>query len=190
MPFSVSRSSQLPRWLSSYTISYLACGPVFGVNHIVKQLSTAPGHLFFRKLSRRSAAALGLLSVLALVLLGSPSGASAHEPHECPDGLPDAPAVSAHVEQALITNGTLSFTEIFDLGADLFEVVFNVCDGQGRPSTTGTGDKREPNQPAFTRISSPDSNACAGCHNQPRNGGGGDFVANVFVLAQALDPVT
>src|SRR5262249_6852904 len=31
---------------------------------------------------------------------------------------------------------------------------------------------------------------CAGCHAQPRSGGAGDFVANVFVLAQALDPVT
>ena len=162
----------------------------FHWRRLIKQLSTAPGHLFLRKLSRRSASTLGLLSVLALVLFGGPSGASAHEPHECPDGLPDAPAISGHLDQALITNGTLSFTDIFDAGKDLFEVVFNVCDGQGRPSTTGTGNIREPNQPAFTRISSPDSNACAGCHNQPRNGGGGDFVANVFVLAQALDPVT
>jgi hypothetical protein len=45
-------------------------------------------------------------------------------------------------------------------------------------------------QPAFVRTSGPDSSACAGCHSQPRAGGGGDFVANVFVLAQARDPVT
>ncbi|HNB54831.1 MAG TPA: di-heme oxidoredictase family protein, partial [Anaerolineales bacterium] len=58
------------------------------------------------------------------------------------------------------------------------------------PATTGGGLKREPDEPAFSRISAPDSNACAGCHNQPRSGGGGDIVANVFVLAQTLDPIT
>src|SRR5262249_20586686 len=69
---------------------------------------------------------------------------------------------------------------------------FNVCDGQGRPAATGaaTPTKRVPDQPAFIRTSAPDSNSCAGCHNQPRVGGSGDFVANVFVLAQTLDPVT
>jgi Di-haem oxidoreductase, putative peroxidase len=44
--------------------------------------------------------------------------------------------------------------------------------------------------PRFTRISGPDANSCAGCHNQPRPGGAGDFVANVFVLAQNQIPVT
>ena len=48
---------------------------------------------------------------------------------------------------------------------------------------------RTPDQPAFIRTSAPDANACAGCHMQPRSGGGGDFVVNVFVLAQALAPV-
>jgi hypothetical protein len=42
----------------------------------------------------------------------------------------------------------------------------------------------------FSRTSGPDASSCQGCHNQPRSGGGGDFVANVFVLAQTLDPVT
>ena len=37
----------------------------------------------------------------------------------------------------------------------------------------------------FNRISGPDSNSCAGCHNVPAIGGGGDVVANVFVLGQA-----
>jgi hypothetical protein len=45
-------------------------------------------------------------------------------------------------------------------------------------------------QPAFIRTSGPDASSCLGCHAQPRSGGGGDFVANVFVLAQTLDPVT
>ena len=45
-------------------------------------------------------------------------------------------------------------------------------------------------QLAKLRTSAPDSDSCAGCHAQPRPGGAGDFVANVFVLAQTLDPVT
>lgn len=66
--------------------------------------------------------------------------------------------------------------DLFAAGQRLFITPYNVCDGQGRP--------------AFIRTSAPDSNACAGCHNQPRAGGSGDIVANVFVLAQALDLVT
>ena len=44
--------------------------------------------------------------------------------------------------------------------------------------------------PRFTRVSAPEANSCAGCHNQPQAGGAGDFVANVFVLAQNLIPVS
>jgi hypothetical protein len=44
--------------------------------------------------------------------------------------------------------------------------------------------------PGFTRISAPDANSCAGCHKQPQAGGAGDFVANVFVLAQNQIPVS
>jgi hypothetical protein len=44
--------------------------------------------------------------------------------------------------------------------------------------------------PRFTRISAPEASSCAGCHNQPQAGGAGDFVANVFVLAQNAIPVS
>src|SRR5262249_58838223 len=44
-------------------------------------------------------------------------------------------------------------------------------------------------QPAFIRTSGPEANSCLGCHSDPRSGGAGDFVANVFVLAQERDPV-
>jgi Di-haem oxidoreductase, putative peroxidase len=44
--------------------------------------------------------------------------------------------------------------------------------------------------PRFTRISAPEASACQSCHNQPQAGGAGDFVANVFVLAQNDIPVT
>lgn len=79
---------------------------------------------------------------------------------------------------------------LFEHGQTLFSARFNKLDGQGRPGTTGAGAPRNPDEPAFIRTSGPDSNACSGCHNQPFAGGAGDDVANVFVLANALDPVT
>jgi len=42
----------------------------------------------------------------------------------------------------------------------------------------------------FNRLSGPDANSCAGCHNTPYTGGGGDRVTNVFVLAQRFDFAT
>lgn len=107
----------------------------------------------------------------------------------CPAGLPERPALSRHIEQADILDGSLSFDEILEHGEELFTVLFNVCDGQGRPATTGGTVAREPDEPAFSRVSAPDSNSCFSCHNQPRIGGGGEFVANVFLLAQHEDPV-
>jgi hypothetical protein len=128
---------------------------------------------------------------LLLAVFLAPLSARAHDPHNCPEGFPDEPVLSGHIDQADIVNGRLTFEEIFEAGRDQFDAVFNMCDGRGRPATTGTGDKRNPDgQPSWLRTSAPDAGSCAACHNQPRSGGGGDFVANVFVLAQALDPVT
>ena len=42
----------------------------------------------------------------------------------------------------------------------------------------------------FDRLSSPDANACSGCHNAPVVGAGGDRVTEVFVLAQRFDRLT
>ncbi|HKR95087.1 MAG TPA: thiol oxidoreductase, partial [Candidatus Angelobacter sp.] len=44
----------------------------------------------------------------------------------------------------------------------------------------------------WSRISGPDSNSCAGCHNAPYGipGGGGDLATGVFVLSQRFDFVT
>jgi cytochrome c peroxidase len=95
------------------------------------------------------------------------------------------------VEQHLAGDGTdARLNDLIDHGERLFTARFNRLDGQGRPGSTGTGEPREPDEPAFVRTSSPEANSCSGCHAQPGPGGAGDFVANVFVLAQALDPVT
>jgi hypothetical protein len=103
----------------------------------------------------------------------------------------DGPTVESHMSQAQIDAGSVSFDQIFAQGKLLFQAKFNMFDGQGRPGTTGGGAARVPGSaPAFIRTSAPESNSCFGCHNQPFSGGAGDIVANVFVLAQTLDPVT
>lgn len=103
----------------------------------------------------------------------------------------DGPVLRTHVDQQKIDTGELTFPKIFDAGKFLFSAKFNTFDGQGRPGTRGDGVPRVPGSaPRFIRTSGPDSNSCAGCHNDPFVGGAGDIVANVFVLAQTLDPVT
>ncbi len=103
----------------------------------------------------------------------------------------DGPIVTEHLDQADIVAGNLSFDEILRAGGHLFSAKFNLYDGQSRPGTTGGGAPRVPGSaPVFIRTSAPDANSCAGCHNDPFVGAAGDIVANVFVLAQTLDPVT
>ncbi|MEL7537947.1 MAG: di-heme oxidoredictase family protein [Pseudomonadota bacterium] len=81
-------------------------------------------------------------------------------------------------------------------GQVLFDARWTTEDGGGRPQTTGTGKAlADPTAPLefprnFNRISGPDANSCAGCHNQPRSGGAGEQVANVFVLGQRFDFAT
>lgn len=107
-----------------------------------------------------------------------------------PDDAPEAGALGGqHVEQADIVGGLMNFDAVRAAGERLFTARFNKFDGAGRPAATGGAAKRRPDQPAFTRISGPEANSCAGCHNQPVVGGSGEFVANVFLLAQRLDPV-
>jgi len=98
----------------------------------------------------------------------------------------DQPVVSAHVDQAQVESGQLAVDELIEAGKALFAASFNTLDGAGRPETTGTGGARAAREfpQNFNRISAPDANSCAGCHNVPRLGGGGDNVANVFVLGQ------
>ncbi|MGC2305239.1 hypothetical protein [Candidatus Binatus sp.] len=110
---------------------------------------------------------------------------------KCPSGFNDAPAMPTHHGQATILGMPLN--RVSALGQQIFVTNFNACDGAGRPATTGTGAARTADPvlgPRFTRASAPETSSCAGCHSQPQPGGAGDFVANVFVLAQAADPVS
>jgi len=87
----------------------------------------------------------------------------------------------------------LSITDLIAFGQKLFNAVWTIQEGGGRPLTKGNGNPlSDPNSPLvfprnFNRISAPDANACGGCHNQPVSGGAGDIVTNVFVLGQRFD---
>ncbi|MHC5024304.1 MAG: di-heme oxidoredictase family protein, partial [Planctomycetota bacterium] len=107
-----------------------------------------------------------------------------------PPAIGERPAVESHLDQGAIDSGSMTVKQLREHGEMLFTAHYNRLDGLGRPGSTGTGEPRTPDQPAFIRTSGPESVACSACHHQPRAGGAGDFVSNVFVLAQALDPVT
>jgi cytochrome c peroxidase len=93
---------------------------------------------------------------------------------------------------------SLPLEQLLKHGQLLFNANWTEQEGGGRPLTKGTGRPlSDPSQPltgarAFNRISAPDANSCAGCHNAPYgiSGGGGDFVTNVFVLGQRFDSVS
>lgn len=103
-------------------------------------------------------------------------------------------AVARHLQDGEET--TLGKVELIAHGKLLFDASWTTQEGAGRPLTKGTGAPlADPSNPLvfprnFNRISGPDANACAGCHNMPRSGGGGDIVANVFVLGQRFDHAT
>lgn len=103
-------------------------------------------------------------------------------------------AVSRHLMDG--EEYALALEELIAHGRLLFEAVWTGQEGGGRPQSKGVGTPlADPFEPLlfprnFNRLSAPDANSCAGCHNAPRTGGGGDIVANVFVLGQRFDFAT
>jgi hypothetical protein len=91
---------------------------------------------------------------------------------------------------------TTPIRQLIQYGAQLFNAKFTVQEGAGRPFSKGTGAAiSDPSSPLlfprnFDRLSSPEANACSGCHNVPISGAGGDRVTEVFVLAQRFDHLT
>jgi len=95
-------------------------------------------------------------------------------------------AIIQHTKQADFS-GALSkskLEQLIAIGESLFSAKFTSLDGAGRPMATHaiipTKRKRLPSQ-TFNRISGTDANSCASCHNEPKVGGAGNFVSNVFV---------
>src|SRR3984957_10481323 len=123
---------------------------------------------------KRSGASLALSAVLAFGAAG-----------EAKAGSWDEKVFASHVDfDAVARAGESAVPALIERGRQLFRAKFTTEDGAGRPKATQaivpTKRKRGTNPP-FSRTSGPDSNSCAGCHNDPITGGSGDFVANVFV---------
>lgn len=103
-------------------------------------------------------------------------------------------AIPAHLQDGDEFN--ISLAQLIDYGRQLFTAKFTAQEGAGRPMSKGTGAPiSDPSSPLlfprnFDRVSSPEANACSGCHNAPAVGAGGDRVTEVFVLAQRFDHLT
>src|SRR5215831_167040 len=103
-------------------------------------------------------------------------------------------AVPVHLQDG--QEFTIPIIQLIQYGGQLFNAKFTLQEGAGRPQSKGTGASlSDPSSPLvfprnFDRISSPDANACSGCHNAPVSGAGGDRVTEVFVLAQRFDHLT
>jgi hypothetical protein len=103
-------------------------------------------------------------------------------------------AVPVHLQDGEEFNTPVK--ELIQYGSRLFTAKFTIQEGAGRPLSKGTGASvSDPTSPLvfpknFDRLSSPDANACSGCHNSPVVGAGGDRVTEVFVLAQRFDHLT
>ncbi len=97
----------------------------------------------------------------------------------------DERVLSSHIDfDVAAAKGAAALPDLIERGRELFKAKFTTADGAGRPKATQaimpTRRKFGVN-PAFSRLSGPDSNSCAGCHNDPVLGGAGDFVSNAFV---------
>src|ERR1700674_5696817 len=105
-------------------------------------------------------------------------------------------AIPRHLEDCQKYQPAVS--QLIAFGEKLFTAKWTIQEGQGRPNRKGTGPAPPLSNPSellvfphnFNRISGPDANSCAGCHNEPVIGGGGDHVTDVFVLGARFDFVT
>lgn len=92
----------------------------------------------------------------------------------------------------------ITIDHLIEYGQKVFSAPWTVQEGAGRPLTNGIGGPIvDTSQPLLfprsaNRLSAPDANSCAGCHNAPFGapGGGGDLVTNVFVQGQRFDFAT
>src|SRR5688572_14026871 len=129
---------------------------------------------------RVSLATIGAIALTLLAVL------STHRPAEGDPPLPavvlgEGPAIREHLSQDEIDLGRTPLATLLQRGRELFVANFNSFDGIGRPEATGADHPvartRRSAPDNFNRSSGPEANSCAGCHNQPRAGGGGENVA-------------
>ena len=129
---------------------------------------------------------LAVLSILAMQTM-----ACQPSPQSTPLTIGDSPGILAHVSNNDLLNGEISTSELISIGKQIFSASLNTLDGATNSKVRLRGDGSDAFilNTRFNRISGPDANSCAGCHNIPSTGGGGDNVANVFVLAHQFPNV-
>jgi hypothetical protein len=97
----------------------------------------------------------------------------------------DERVFTSHLDfDAIAAAGPSALPALIERGRVLFKAKFTTEDGAGRPKATQAiipTRRKSGVNPPFTRTSGPDSNSCFGCHNDPIEGGSGDFVTDVFV---------
>ncbi|MGH9652208.1 MAG: di-heme oxidoredictase family protein, partial [Bryobacteraceae bacterium] len=128
--------------------------------------------------------------IIAALFVGSISVAAPSGQHE----IGSEAAIPHHLQDG--DEFDLSIPQLIRYGRRLFEANFTSEDGAGRPLTKGNGAPlSDPSLPLVfprnrNRVSGPEANSCAGCHNEPVAGGMGDFATNVFVLGHRFDFAT
>lgn len=148
-------------------------------------------------MTRTDIAVCGAGAMLLPVWLAAASGAAGPQaPLAKPAEIGREVSVARHLDED--EEFRIPLAELLAHGQKLFAANWTEQEGGGRPLSKGTGrqlaDESAPlvGRRAFNRVSAPDANSCAGCHNLPHGiaGGGGDFVTNVFVLGHRFDFVT
>lgn len=149
-----------------------------------------------RQTARRIIALVGCLWIGTTWVASGQQPASPSAKSPAPSRIGRETAVAVHLQDG--QEFSMPLEGLLAHGRMLFGANWTDQDGGGRPLSKGTGRPlADPSQPlidlrAFNRLSAPDANSCAGCHNAPFgiSGGGGDFVTNVFLLAQRFDALS
>lgn len=103
-------------------------------------------------------------------------------------------AIPVHLEDG--QEYGLSIPQLIAYGAKLFSARWTSQEGAGRPLSKGTGAPlSDPSDPLVfprnvNRLSGPEADSCAGCHNLPYAGGGGDIVTKVSAEGNRFDFLT
>jgi hypothetical protein len=95
----------------------------------------------------------------------------------------DQPAIDVWPRHEDVVRNKDLLDDFIEAGRQLFRTRFNVLDGAGRTETTTNLDPAVRSGSAvsqFNRIAGRDANSCFGCHNQPVQGGSGDFATDAF----------
>jgi hypothetical protein len=91
----------------------------------------------------------------------------------------------AHLDfDAIAAQGPQAIPGLIARGRELFKGKFTTVDGAGRPKATQAivpTKTRVGVNPAFSRLSGPDSSSCFACHNDPILGASADFTSDAFI---------